>query len=265
MFLCIIASNMQKITLNYFKKVVMLTLEGTYSLVYKNILRAVNPIKKRVVKTECVVHQAINNQSLNILINDGYYDVYNFMSTYIDDINAGVVWADQDLKSSNHFYSPISNRGLYGSSNAKYECESYYHRALNGFVSGDIKEAMFYLGAACHLVQDVTIPQHANVKLLKNHRSFENWIIKMYRCFHRFRAYNGGIYLNSIDRYIELNSREAIKTHEKYSHIKNEHIRFYKITSIILVLAQKTTAGVMVKFFYDMQRLKAIMMVKLQK
>mgnify|MGYP000857306186 CR=1 FL=1 len=156
-------------------------------------------------------------------------------------------------------------RGLYGSSNAKNECESYYNRALNEFILGDIKEAMFYLGAACHLVQDVTIPQHANVKLLKNHRSFENWIIKMHMRFHKFRAYNGGIYLNSIDQYIELNSSQAIKTYEKYSHIKNEHLQFYKITSVILVMAQKTTAGVMVKFYYDVQRLKAIMMVKLQR
>jgi phospholipase C len=123
---------------------------------------------------------------------------------------------------------------------------------------------MFYLGAACHLIQDVTIPQHANVKLLNNHRSFENWIIKMHKRFHKFKVYNKGIYLNSISQYIELNSREAIRTHEKYSHIKSEHIRFYKITSVILVMAQKTTAGVMVKFYYDMQRLKAIMTVKLQ-
>jgi phospholipase C len=130
---------------------------------------------------------------------------------------------------------------------------------------GDIKEAMFYLGAACHMVQDVTIPQHANVELLHNHRSFENWIIKMHRSFHKFRSYNKGIYLNSIGQYIELNSTEAIKTHEKYSHIENEHIRFYKITSVILVMAQKTTAGVMAKYYYDMQRLKAIMTVKLQK
>lgn len=242
----------------------MVTLEKTYSLVYKNILKAVNPLKKRVIKTECIVHKAINNQSLQIIKNDGYDDVYNVLSKYIDDINEGVVWADQDLKSSNHFYSPKTKRGLYGNSNAKNECESYYNRALNEFVLGNIKEAMFYLGAACHLVQDVTIPQHANVELLNNHRSFENWIIKMHRHFQRFRAFKGGIYLNSIDEYIELNSKEAIKTHEKYSYIENEHIRFYKITLVILILAQKTTAGIMVKFYYDMQKLKAIMMVKLQ-
>ena len=243
----------------------MSTLERTYSFIYKNILRVVNPLKKRIIKTECIVHQAINNHALQILRNDGYFDVYNFMSIHIDDINAGVVWADQDLKSSNHFYSPKTKRGLYGSSNAKNECESYYNRALNEFILGDIKEAMFYLGAACHLVQDVTIPQHANVKLLNNHRSFETWIIKMHKKFYRFKVFRGGVYLNSIGQYIELNSREAIKTHEKYNHIENEHIRFYKITSVILVMAQKTTAGVMVKFYYDMQRLKAIMVVKLQK
>ena len=243
----------------------MLSLERTYSLVYKNILKAVNPIKKRVIKTECIVHKAINNQSLYILKNDGYINVYNLISEYIDDVNDGVVWADQDLKSSNHFYSPITKRGLYGNSNAKNECESYYNRALNEFILGNTKEAMFYLGAVCHLVQDVTIPQHANVRLLNNHRNFETWIIKMHRRFYRFKVFKGGVYLNSIGQYIELNSREAIKTHEKYSDIENDHVRFYKISSVILVMAQKTTAGVMVKFYYDMQRLKAIMMVKLQK
>lgn len=241
-----------------------MTLEKTYSFVYKNIFKFVNPLKKRVIKTECIVHKAINNQSLYILKNDGYDDVYTFIANYIDNINEGTVWADQDLKSSNHFYSPKTRRGLYGSSNAKNECESYYNKALNEFLSGNINEAMFYLGAACHLVQDVTIPQHANVELLHNHRSFENWIIKMHRRFNRFEAFNGGIYLNSIGKYIELNSREALKTYEKYSNIKNEQIRFYKIATVILTMAQKTTAGVMVKFYYDIQKLKAILFVKLQ-
>ncbi|HHZ01901.1 MAG TPA: phospholipase, partial [Tissierellia bacterium] len=159
----------------------MSTLERTYSFVYKNILKAVNPLKKRIIKTECIVHKAINNQSLHILRNDGYIEVYELMADYIDSINEGAVWADQDLKSSNHFYSPKTKRGLYGNSNAKNECESYYNRAINEFLLGNKKEGMFYLGAACHLVQDVTIPQHANVRLLDNHRSFENWIIRMHR------------------------------------------------------------------------------------
>ena len=86
--------------------------------------------------------------------NDSYFDVYNFMSTYIDDINEGAVWADQDLKSSNHFYSPKTKRVLYGNSNAKNECESYYNRAFNEFLIGDIGSNVLFrcclsLGSGC--------------------------------------------------------------------------------------------------------------------
>ena len=116
----------------------MITLEGTYSLVYCNIISTVTTLSKGGAKTESVVRKIINNRFLHILRNDGYFDVYNFMSTYIDTINDGVVWADQDLKSSNHFYSPKTKRGLYGNSNAKNECDSYYNSALTEFVLGDM-------------------------------------------------------------------------------------------------------------------------------
>jgi phospholipase C len=65
------------------------------------------------MRTECKVHKFINNQSILILKNDGHLKAYNFINAYIDDVNAGVVWADQDLKSSNHFYNPEKEKGLY--------------------------------------------------------------------------------------------------------------------------------------------------------
>ncbi len=55
-----------------------------------------------------------------------------------------------------------------------------------------------------------------------------------------------------------MNTKNALATHKKYSCIKNDHIRFNKTTSIVLVMAQKTTAGLMYNFYYDIQRLKAI-------
>lgn len=254
---------MYKINLNLNNwKVLMSTIEKSYSFIYKNIFKALNPLKKKIIKTECLVHQFINNQAVLILKNDGNNEVYELMSEYIDYLNDGVVWADQDFKSSNHFYNPNTKRGLYGSSNAKKECISYYKSAIQNYMEGDIKEAMFYLGAACHLVQDLTVPQHANVELLHNHRSFENWVIKMYKRHHKFSVYEDGIYLNTVTEYIDLNSYTAINAYKKYNQIKNEHIRFFRITSIILTMAQKTTAGVMYKFFYDIQKLKAINYIK---
>lgn len=233
----------------------MNTLEKSYSYAVKSILKAVNPIKKRIIKTECKVHKFINTQSLTILKNDGHKEVHKLMYTYINDINAGVVWADQDLKSNNHFYNPHKNKGLYGSSNAKTECLSYYTKALKEYSHNNIKAAMFYLGAACHLIQDLTVPQHANIHLLNNHRSYENWVIRTHLHYKEFKLEEGGIYLNSLNQYIYFNSKGAIKAYKRYSHVIDRNVRFQKITALVLTMAQATTAGLLFKFYNDIQEI----------
>lgn len=240
-------------------------LEKFYSFMFKNLLRTVNPIKKRIMKTECKVHKFIDNQAVKILENDGHRDACTLMSTYIDDINAGVVWADQDLKSSDHFYNPHMNKGLYGNSNAQKECIFYYTKALNEYFHYDMKNAMFYLGAACHLIQDLTVPQHANVRLLNNHRSYEKWVIRAYKQHDEFKTSDSGIYLDSLKQYIELNSRKAISTYKLHAHEKNIQTRFHKITSVVLIMAQRTTAGLMLKFYNDTEKIKPLMIKKKQK
>jgi len=240
----------------------MKVLEKSYSYVFKKVLKTVNPIKKRIMKAECIVHKFINEQSLIVLKNDGHMEAYILMKSYISDINAGVVWADQDLKSSNHFYNPYRNKGLYGSSDAKKECISYYTRALDEYFQGNIKDSMFYLGVACHLIQDVTVPQHANVHLLNNHKSYENWVIRTHRHHDVFKIEEGGIYFNSIKDYINFNSKEAINIYRKYFHVKNRQVRFYMITSKVLTMAQATTAGLMFKFYKNIQEIKLLANMK---
>lgn len=229
----------------------MKVLEKAYSHAFKRVLKIVNPVKKRIMRAECVVHKFINNQSLIVLKNDGYIDVYKLANLYIKYINAGVVWADQDLKSSNHFYNPNRDKGLYGNSDAKKECISYYTNAIEAYYNHNIKSAMFYLGAACHLIQDLTVPQHANVKLLKNHKSYENWVIKTHEHHSEFKLKKGGIYFNSLEEYIYFNSKESIKTYMKYSHIENKEAKFHVITLKVLTMAEATTAGLIAKFYND--------------
>ncbi|EPY2275789.1 zinc dependent phospholipase C family protein [Clostridium sporogenes] len=240
----------------------MNTLEKYYSYVFKNVIKAVNPVKKRIMKAECMVHKFINTQSVIVLKNDGHMEAYKLMEAYISDINEGVVWADQDLKSSNHFYNPYKNKGLYGNSDAKQECISYYTRALNEYFHGDIKNSMFYLGATCHLIQDLTVPQHANVHLLNSHRSYEKWVIRTHILHDEFKIEEGGIYFNSLKQYIDFNSKEAISIYRKHSHVKNRHIRFHIITSMVLTMAQATTAGLMFKFYKDIQEIKSIIITE---
>lgn len=236
--------------------IIIKTLERSYSYIFKGILRAANPIKKRIMKAECIVHKFINNQAVIVLKNDGHTEVYKFMNLYISNINAGVVWADQDLKSSSHFYNPHDDKGLYGNSNAKKECITYYTRALDEYAYNHIKNAMFYLGAACHLIQDLTVPQHANVRLLNEHKSYENWVIRTHTHYNEFKLEKGGIYFDSLEGYINFNSKEAINIYKKHSHVKNKHVRFKAITSMVLTMAQATTAGLMYKFYKDIQEVK---------
>lgn len=233
-------------------------IENTYSVIFKNVLKAVNPLKKKIIKTECEVHKFINNQAIEILKNDKHNNAYIFMNSYKNDINAGVVWADQDFKSSNHFYNPDIKKGMYGCSNALLECRHYYSEAIKSYSRKDIKRAMFYLGAACHLIQDVTVPQHVNVKLLDEHRRYEQWVIKTYKNHEDFKINTGGIYFNTIGEYIRLNSKIAIDAYKKYHGIKDRNLRYHKITSIILTVAQKTTAGLLMKFYRDVNKIKSL-------
>lgn len=226
-------------------------IEKSYGFLMKNVLKAVNPIKKKIIKTECKVHKFINNEALEILKNDGKIEAYKYLTKYIHDINSGAVWADQDFKSSNHFYNPELERGLYGASNALKETTYYYSKAINLYKEGKIQASMFYLGSACHIVQDMTVPQHVNIKLLDSHRRYELWVIKTYLLHDVFKAKQGGIYLDSIKKFIDANATKAIDTYLKFKHIGNREDRYFKITSEILTQAQKSTAGLMLKYYND--------------
>lgn len=214
-------------------------------------LKAFNPIKKRILKTECQVHKFINHQSISILKNDGFYDAWSFFSNYINDLNSGVVWADQDLKNRNHFYNPDKQKGLYGFGDALKECQSYYAAALTWWKRRDKGKSVFYLGASCHLLQDMTVPQHANIKLLKGHRKYERWVVRAYNCCDRFKCDSGGMYLETINDFIDKNARIAIEAYEYSIHKKNLEDKFSSITDIVLSQAQRSTAGFLNMFYRD--------------
>ncbi|MDP4183283.1 MAG: zinc dependent phospholipase C family protein [Bacillota bacterium] len=228
-----------------------MTLENIYGKIFYYFLYSINPLKKQLVDTPCSIHKFINLQSLEILKSDNYTDAFSFFYDNISFLNEGVVWADQDFKSSGHFYNPYNNRGLYGNRNALSLGTEYYRNAIEFWKKSITNESMFYLGAAVHIIQDMTIPQHANIKLLDSHRQYENFIRRNYKNYSDFIAQKGGYYLCSIEEYITYNSRNAINIYNKLKNIDNENDRFYNITRYILPLAQKTTAGCLMMFYKD--------------
>ena len=224
-------------------------IERTYGRLFRYLLIMANPFKKVVIRTECTIHKHINEQALLILKNDGYLNAYWFFLSNLEKLNEGVVWADQDFKSSSHFFNPEKGKGLYGSLNAMTLGSDYYSKAVDYFSKEDTDNAMFYLGAAVHLVQDMTVPQHANIRLLDNHRQYENFIKKTYLNTPKFLADRGGYYGDDIQEYIRCNARCAIKIFSKLKDIDDSKKRYYTIAKFTLPLAQKSTAGCLLTFY----------------
>lgn len=231
--------------------------ETTYDYFLKIIFGIANPIKKTLKKTKCEVHKFININSLKILKNDGYFKEYNFFGNFIYNINEGAVWADQDFKSTNHFYNPNKGKGLFGRKSALDLGTYYYSQALNLWEINHYEKSLFYLGAALHIIQDMVIPQHANIRLLDDHRKYESYVKCTYRYVNDFEVESGAYLLNTIENYVKFNARIAIKIYNKFKSIIDDNNKFYRITKCTLPLAKRTTAGAMVMFYNDIRSHKS--------
>lgn len=236
----------------------MVSMEKTYGKTLKGLMHAVNPIKKKIINTKCLVHKFINIQAVDILRHEGYCIEGDFFKSHLKCLNEGVVWADQDFKSTNHFYHATLEKGLYGFSDALSECKKYYNTSCSYYKAGDVNKAMCYLGASCHLIQDATVPQHVNNNLLKSHRDFEQWIISRIFSDYAFVETSGIISFDSIDDYIKNNAKLAVETYNKYSHIDDKDLRYYNITNSIIRQAQKSTAGFMLNYYKEINNFSNI-------
>lgn len=225
--------------------------ETTYDYFLKTVFGVVNPVKKSIIKTQCKVHKFINVNALNILKNDKYLDEYKFFMSYMFHVNEGAVWADQDFKSSNHFYNPYKKKGLYGRRSAMELGVDYYSKAISLWKTGDFNQSLFYLGAALHIIQDMTIPQHANIRLLDNHKQYETFVKRTYQYVTEFQVNTGAYLLDSIEDYIKFNARIAIKIYKKFRRIEEDEVRYFRVARCGLPLAERTTAGAMIMFYNE--------------
>ena len=111
---------------------------------------------------------------------------------------------------------------------------------------------MFYFGAACHIIQDLTVPQHAKGKLFDNHRQFELYVKENYTKINRFKCREEPIILNSVADYANYNSLRALKIDYIYKNINDLNTKFYLTALKSLTLAQRTSAGCMIMFYNDL-------------
>lgn len=225
--------------------------EKNYNKTMRGVIKVVNPIKNRVKRTECVVHQYINIEAVNLLEKAKMSEEFVLFNKYLFHLNKGVKWADADLKCTNHFYHHEHGNGLYGFSNAKEECIKYYNEAIKLYKENNIKDAMFFLGAACHLVQDCTVPAHATTNL-KKHKPLEKYIVNKVNRGYKINIEEEIIIYPNIYDYIINNSKDAVKANNQNNENKKVGLRkerYENLAKEIVEKAIRTTAGVLCDFY----------------
>jgi Zinc dependent phospholipase C. len=113
-------------------------------------------------------------EAYRVLKSDGKADAAIFFHTHHTELTKGLYWADRGWKNVNHFYSHPDKKGIIGWPDASAECQYYFNRTCT-FFPNNTEKAMFFLGAALHLIQDMCVPHHSLGILFDGHKEFETW------------------------------------------------------------------------------------------
>ncbi|MDF2499531.1 MAG: zinc dependent phospholipase [Anaerosporomusa subterranea] len=215
----------------------------------KIFLATASPLQSLLDKP-CVTHEFCNRQAITILSADGFSSCADFFLRYVDELNAGVVWADQGWKNVNHYFEPDSRKGLWQFSTAIEEFSRCLNRATRCMRRHETRKACFFLGAAAHLLQDLCVPHHARGKVFYGHKQYETWARD--HC-NAFAVTNGGVYRQGhrTNSLLVDNASVSADLLEWVVHEGDEAL-YAKATSILLPLAQRTTAGLLVRFYNNL-------------
>lgn len=178
--------------------------------------------------------------------NDGHRQAAQFFELFSEQLDRGVVWVDNGFRSTCHLYDPDTRSGMWRWPSAAEKCSEFHNKALDLWQKKKHFRAMFYLGAALHLIQDVCVPHHASCKLFSGHAEFEEWAgnRKENYCVERHGIYEVS---ETPEQWIIENARLA-KNHYQ---LVNQGLcaDYHKATRILLPRAQQTTAGFLLNFY----------------
>jgi len=124
----------------------------------------------------CLTHKVCNVESLQIIRENGYHEIACILEKNLNSLQLGVTWADLEFKNINHFFNPITRKGLWRFSPAVYDFSVYLTKACRFVKNKDLANSFFYLGASAHLLQDMAVPHHDCGHLFNGHKKFENWV-----------------------------------------------------------------------------------------
>ena len=210
---------------------------------------AVAPLKRLFGDPDARTHIAITATALSILLRDGYKKECEFFRNGFWAIEKGLAWADAGLKSAGHFYFPYGRRrGLRGQHTSMNLAEQYHDNALKLMKMGETDIALFYAGAALHLIQDAGIPQHATISLLDGHRRYEKYVRERYLSSEH-EAAGPAVLFDETREFIHFNARIALKVQRHLEGAKDETARFERVYACMLPVGERTSAGYLLYFY----------------
>jgi len=209
------------------------------------VLSAISPFQT-VLDQPGLTHEFCNCQALAILKNDGFARQAAFLSAYAFELNSGGYWADKGWKNAHHYFEPGSGKGLWHFSNAVDNFKLYYQLALKFAKRCDSKNAVFFLGAAAHLLQDLCVPHHVRIKLFHGHKPYEAWVQERRG---KYAVATKGIYQEgrSLSALLVDNAVAAADFFD-WVRYEGDDSFYHKSTEVLLPLAQRSTAGLFQTF-----------------
>lgn len=169
----------------------------------------------------------------------------------IDWFQEGVYDTDRLDLARNHYYNPLTGKGLTEYS-SKELCQDLYDNAVADWGVGDYGTSIYYLGRAVHMVMDSTVPHHGHNDPLNGHAEFETWLAAH---ADRYAVTSGGLYDHGINAsdYVHNN---AVAVYDHYADIRSSNASdasYANVASLIEPLALRSTAGFVAMFFNDVR------------
>lgn len=198
-------------------------------------------------------HVFINRQALKILAADNWQAEADFLQANFLALQAGTCWADGGRGFTTHYFDPYTTGGLWKWASGAWACSRFFNRALESWRWGKRWRAMFFLGAASHLVQDASEPHHARCRARDGHSEYEKWVQAHKE---EFVVTKGGLYRSHghpVD-WMRFNARTAYDYFWLVQRGRST-AQYRAATRELLPLAQRSTAGF---WIYFLRRVSAV-------
>lgn len=224
-------------------------------------------------------HMKLVAQTALVLNNDGKGDLYRLLSgkdgfagrTGLELLamgtrNADLPYSPGYIWHTKHFHHPWSHRGYLSKQSSADETVRIYARAKNLWQNDNKAGAMYHLGRALHLIQDINIPHHASVTALWGHGDFEKWLTDngephlvhdggYYEWEETFTSEDGDSHLvhsgNTYD-WIDYGSHLSYPWFQQYfaDCIKTEE-RYHEAAALVIPSVLRLSAGFICKFLRE--------------